>query len=162
VVTALPNYPERRIHDGYRRRLRTTERKAGVTINRSWLRVRPEERFHDKALYELSFAACSSVVAARRLRDADVLVCVVPCLLAAAAAARLVRRRPGTRLVLWVQDLVLEGALALDDVGSDERRLLALAQRVETSTFRAASRIVVCSPGFRDHLTAKGVDGERI
>jgi colanic acid biosynthesis glycosyl transferase WcaI len=161
VVTAFPNYPERRIHDGYRGLWRS-ERMAGVGVHRSWLRVRPEEGFRDKALYELSFAAGSAPVAARRLRDADVLVCVVPSLLAAAAAARLVRRHPQTRLVLWVQDLVLQGALALGDVGAVERRLLSAVRRLETQAFRAADRIVVCSPGFRDHLTAQGLDGERI
>jgi colanic acid biosynthesis glycosyl transferase WcaI len=162
VVTAFPNYPERRIHDGYRGRLWRSERLAGVAVNRSWLRVRPEERFRDKVLYELSFAAGSAPVAARRLREADVLVCVVPSLLAAAAAARLVRRHPETRLVLWVQDLVLQGALALEDVRAVERRLLAAAHRLETKTFRAADRIVVCSPGFRDYLTRAGLDERRI
>jgi colanic acid biosynthesis glycosyl transferase WcaI len=162
VVTAFPNYPERRIHDTYRRRLWRSEHVTGVDVHRSWLRVRPEERFRDKVLYELSFAACSAPLASRRLRGADVLVCVVPSLLAAAAAARLVRRHSSTKLVLWVQDLVLQGALALEDVGAVERRMLAAARRLEARAFRAADRVVVCCPGFRDYLMGTGLDEQRI
>ena len=118
VVTGLPNYPERTIFPGYRGRLSLTERWEAVPVHRSWLRVRRGERFVDKALYELSFATFSAPAVARRVRRADVLLCVVPCLSAALAGAALVRTaRPRTRLVLWVQDLVLRAASAVPDLG---------------------------------------------
>lgn len=157
VVTALPSYPQRRLHDGYRGRLRVTERRGGVLVHRTWLRVRPAETFLDKALYEASFAATSLPLVARRARRADVLVCVVPTLGAAAASALL----PVRRRVLWVQDLVPAGALALAP-GRGARRALEAAERVEAFAARRAHRVVVCSPGFRDHFVARGVDARRV
>jgi colanic acid biosynthesis glycosyl transferase WcaI len=165
VVTALPNYPSRVIPRDYRGAPWRTERLGGVTVHRSWLRVRPEERFVDKVLYELTFAACSLPRTLRRLASADVVVCVVPSLVAAVAATRAVRllpraRRP--RMVLWVQDLVLDGALAVDGVGNAQRRLLRLVAHAERSALLAADRVVVCSPGFRDRFVARGVPRRRI
>ena len=135
VVTALPNYPERRIHPGYRGKIWLSERRGDVGLHRSWLRARPRERFVDKALYELSFAALSTPAAIRRIARADVVLCVVPCLSAAAGSTVLVRaaRASGrrVRLVLWVQDLVLRAASSLDDLGPGACRLIGLAGGVE-------------------------------
>ncbi len=91
IVTAFPNYPERTIHEGYRGSIWRSERRGKVDVHRSWLRVKPGERFADKILYEASFTALSLPRVIRRARRADVLVCVVPSLLAAAASAGLAR-----------------------------------------------------------------------
>ena len=166
VVTALPNYPERRIHPGYRGKIWLSERRGDVGLHRSWLWARPRERFVDKALYELSFAALSTPAAIRRIAQADVVLCVVPCLSAAAGSTVLVRaaRASGrrVRLVLWVQDLVLRAASSLDDLGPGACRLIGLAGGVEKAVFRAADRLVVCSPVFAEHAERLGVDPERI
>jgi colanic acid biosynthesis glycosyl transferase WcaI len=166
VVTAMPNYPSRRIAPGYHGALWRSERLGDVDVHRSWLRVRPEESLGDKALYELTFAAFSLPQVVRRLRTADVLLCVVPSLLAACSAAALVRaaaavgRRP--RLVLWIQDLVLVAAASVDGAGGTMRRLLSALRRVELATARGADRVVVCSDGFRDYLVAAGAPAARI
>src|SRR5207245_2639748 len=47
-------------------------------------------------------------------------------------------------------------------VGSRAARVLATVERVERAVFRAADRLVVCSPGFRAYLAAAGVDSARI
>ena len=60
MVTALPNYPERTILPRHHGTRSLTERRGAVTVHRSWLRVRPDERFIDKALYELSFTTFSA------------------------------------------------------------------------------------------------------
>lgn len=158
VVTPMPNYPERRIHDGYRSRLWLTERRGDVLVHRSWLRVRPQERFVDKALYELTASMLAVPRVLARARHADVLICVVPTLLAAAVAT-MVPRRP--RVVLWVQDLVVRAAGAVG-VPGPVRPVLRVAAALERRAVVRADRVVVCSPGFRDHLVHRGVDPERI
>ena len=162
AVTALPNYPTRRIERGYRGLRSCTERRGPVLLHRSWLRVRPGETFVDKVLYELTFATWSLPAAARRIRAADVLVAVVPSLVAAMYGAALRRVLGGPRLVVWLQDLVLQMAPALADLSAPRRTALALAAMPERAAMRAADRLVVCSPGFRDHLVRLGVDRGKI
>lgn len=159
VVAPMPNYPRRRIHDAYRRRVFLTERRReGVVVHRSWLRVRPEERFVDKALYELTAATVSLPLVLRRLRHADVLLCVIPTLLAATYATMLPRR---PRLVLWVQDLVIEAAATVT-MPLAARPALSAGAALERRAVDRADRVVVCSPGFREYFAARGADVSKI
>jgi colanic acid biosynthesis glycosyl transferase WcaI len=160
VVTAVPNYPERRVHAEYRGVLFRSETMNGVRLHRSWLRSRPERSFVDKALYELTISTFALPNALRLARRADVVVCVIPTLLAAAYAGEIARTFR-KRLVLWVQDLVLAAAPAVG-VGPFATRVLSAARRVEQRAARAADLIVVCSPGFREYLVAGGAEPNRI
>jgi colanic acid biosynthesis glycosyl transferase WcaI len=158
VVAPLPNYPERRIQAEYRRRLWVSELRGGVRVQRTWLRARPDEGFLDKALYELTASTFGLPSILRRLRRADVLICVMPTLLAAAYATAL----PGRpRVVLWVQDLVLRGAEALE-LSRGARRLIGGARAIERKAVKGADRLVVCSPGFRDYFVRNGVEANKI
>jgi len=160
VVTAVPNYPERCIHPEYRGVFFRGEMLNGVRVHRSWLRARPERSFADKALYELTISTFALPNALRFARRADVIVCVVPTLLAAAYAAGLARVLK-KRLVLWVQDLVLSAAQSVG-VGTGASRILSAAQRLEQAAVRASDAVVVCSPGFRQYLIEGGADARRI
>jgi putative colanic acid biosynthesis glycosyltransferase WcaI len=160
VVTAVPNYPERRIHPDYRGVFFRSETVNGVRVHRSWLRARPERSFADKALYELTISTFALPNASRLARRADVIVCVVPTLLAATYAACLARTL-NKRLVLWVQDLVLSAAASVG-VGPAASRVLSATQRLEQIAVRAADTVVVCSSGFRDYLVEGGADPRRI
>src|SRR5919204_2283234 len=160
VVTAVPNYPERSIHPAYQRVLFRSETRNGVRVHRSWLRARPERSFADKTLYELTISTFAFPNAVRVARRADVIVCVVPTLLAAAYAAALARALR-KRFVLWVQDLVLSAAPSVG-VGPAASRILSATRRLEQLVVGAADSVVVCSPGFRDYLIAGGADSRRI
>jgi putative colanic acid biosynthesis glycosyltransferase WcaI len=166
VSTALPNYPHRVIFEGYRGSLGMTERRDGVLVRRSWVRARPAESFRDKALYELTFAAFSLPGVVKNLRQTDVLVCVVPSLMAASCAAMLAgfarRRRHTFRYVIWIQDLVLLAAESLDTVSGAKKRLLRSAGRIERKALQGADRIVVCSPGFQEYVCDAGVDSRLV
>jgi colanic acid biosynthesis glycosyl transferase WcaI len=132
----------------------------GVRVHRSWLRARPERSFADKALYELTISTFALPNAVRFARRADVIVCVVPTLLAAAYAAALARVLK-KRLVLWIQDLVLSAAASVG-VGTAASRVVSATRRLEQIAVRAADSVVVCSPGFRDYLIDGGADPRRI
>src|SRR3954454_3662192 len=135
VVTAVPNYPERRVHPDYRGVLFRSEALNGVRIHRSWLRARPERSFADKAMYELTISTFALPNALRLARRADVIVCVVPTLLAATFASGLARVFD-KRLVLWVQDLVLAAAESVG-VGATASRVLTAARRLEQMAVQA-------------------------
>jgi colanic acid biosynthesis glycosyl transferase WcaI len=160
VVTAVPNYPERRIHPGYQRVLFRSETRNGVRVHRSWLRAGPERSFADKALYELTISTFALPNAVRLARRADVIVCVIPTLVAATYAAGLARAFK-KRLVLWVQDLVLSAAASVG-VGPAASRVLSATRRLEQIAVSAADSVIVCSPGFRDYLIAGGAEPRRI
>ena len=161
VVTAFPNYPERRIHKGYERRFRETELDDNVSVHRFWLRVRPRESLIDKGLYEASFAAFSAPRALELLRRADVALCVIPTLLTAGAGA-LAARFTKSRSVLWIQDLVLDAAHAIGPAGKARAAALNAFRSVESLALRNADRVISASPGFVPYLQGRGADPSRI
>jgi colanic acid biosynthesis glycosyl transferase WcaI len=160
AVTPVPNYPERRIRAPYRGRVWLTEETNGVHVHRHWLRVRSPETFLDKAAYEATSATSALRFTIPLAAQADVILCVVPTLLASVYASLMPFR---ARVVLWAQDIVVAAAGSIDTASSGlAKRMLAGAARAERSAARRAERIVVCSPGFIDHYLTLGVEASRI
>jgi colanic acid biosynthesis glycosyl transferase WcaI len=162
VVTTFPHYPQRRIDRRYRGRLWSSESLNGVRIDRSWVYVRPRETFRHKMLYELTASGLALRAALPAILRADVLVCVVPTLTAAFYAALAHAARPRFRLVLWLQDLVLRAAEAVDGTTRIPRRVMHVAGLAERSAVRQADAIIVCSPGFHEYLRKRGVPDPKI
>src|SRR6476469_5913105 len=104
VVTGMPNYPQRRIYDEYQGKLYVTEEKNGVTIQRSFVWVKPKPGLLDRILLDGSFVLTSFLQAMRGWRP-DVILLTVPPLPVSVPAALLgwIRRCP---VVLNLQDIL--------------------------------------------------------
>ena len=132
-----------------------------MKVPRSWLWVRPGERFLDKALYEVSFAALSLPSAVRRLRWADVVLCLVPSL-AATVAGTALARATGTRSVVWLQGPRAAGG-RIARRASRARALGARARRADGGARSAvADHVVVCNPAFASYAIERGVAPDRV
>ena len=59
VITAMPNYPERCIYEGYRGKLFSTNEENGVTVQRSFAWVKPKPGLVDRILLDGSFVLTS-------------------------------------------------------------------------------------------------------
>ncbi len=154
VIAAHPHYPE----PAWGMRLRPyRERRAGIPVLR--LPLWPG-RYSGLARVrqELSFVASLSTIAPL-LPAADVMIVVTPSFPALATAATLAWARR-TPWVMWVQDIVTDGATTTGQL--NEGRLLREARRLERTSYAAASKIVVISEAFRDNLITKGVAAEKI
>lgn len=154
VVTAHPHYPQPAW--GVRRRP-TRERRRGVRVLRLPLWI-GRETTGERVRQELSFTLAQTA-AAGLLPPCDVMVAVSPSFLALApcmAASRL-RRTPW---VLWLQDIVTDGAASTGLLREGPR--LQAARRFERSAYASAHRVVVISETFRRNLVGKGVPDEKI
>lgn len=100
----------------------------------------------------------SLLAAADTLPRADVVIGSSPHLFAAAAAARLARRR-GARFVLEVRDLWPE---SLEVAGRRKGATYGVFRVIADRLYRDADAIIVLAGGVRDHLVARGVPGDRI
>ncbi|MFI5212903.1 MAG: glycosyltransferase family 4 protein [Gemmatimonadales bacterium] len=103
--------------------------------------------------------ACTSFIAGLRVKDVDVVWGTSPPITQAATAlmiARL-RRRP---FVFEVRDLWPDFAVDLGVLRSGV--IVALARWLERLLYRRADALIINSPGFRDHLVARGADPARV
>lgn len=112
VITGMPNYPQREIYDGYKGKWYVTEQKNGVTIQRSYLRIKSKPKLIDRLLLELSFIFTSLPQAFNGERP-DLILLTVPPLLVSLPATLLglFYKCP---VVLNVQDILPKALYASD------------------------------------------------
>ncbi|MCB0782498.1 MAG: hypothetical protein KDC03_23665, partial [Flavobacteriales bacterium] len=103
VLTAMPNYPEMRIHAAYRGKWHVREQMDGMTVHRVWLFTSPGSGIVRRLLNYFSFVFTSLVSGLIRLRRSDVLFVESPPLFLGITAMVLARAK-GARLVFNVSD----------------------------------------------------------
>ncbi len=158
VITGMPNYPQRQIYDGYRGKLYVNEQKNGVTIQRSYLRIKSKPNLVDRLLLELSFVFTSLPQALNGKRP-DVILLTVPPLLVCLPAT-LIGWLYNCPVVLNVQDILPEAGVR---VGLIKNKLMIQAlEALEKFAYRTAHTISVIADGFVDNLKNKGVPANKI
>jgi colanic acid biosynthesis glycosyl transferase WcaI len=158
VVTGMPNYPQRRIYEGYRGNLYLTELTNGVAVQRSYVWVRPKPTLLDRLLLEVSFVGTSFIHALRGKRP-DVIFITAPPLPVAVPAALLgwIHRTP---IILNLQDILPDAAVHVGLLKNP--KLIHIFERLEQFAYRIATKTTVIAEDFVDHLLQKGVPAHKI
>lgn len=158
VVTGMPNYPQRRIYEGYRGKLYLTELTNGVAIQRSYVWVRPKPSLLDRLLLEASFVVTSFVHALRGKRP-DIIFITAPPLPVCLPAALLgwLHRTP---IILNLQDILPEAAIHVGLLKNP--KLIRIFEALEMFAYRTATKVSVIADDFVDHLLQKQVPAHKI
>lgn len=159
VLTGMPNHPTGIVHSGYRHKVWMRERVDGVDVVRTWLYATPNENVLKKTLGHLSFMVTSVVLGWRATGRPDVVVVSSPTFFSIASAWLLARAKRA-RLVVEVRDLWPAIFVELGVVTN--RTIIRLLERLELLAYRAADVVVTVSEGFRDHITARGIDPGKV
>ncbi|PLZ85097.1 colanic acid biosynthesis glycosyltransferase WcaI [Fischerella muscicola CCMEE 5323] len=158
VVTAMPNYPERRIYDAYKKKLYLTEYKNGVQIQRSYVWIRPQPNLLDRVLLDASFVVTSFVPALMGWRP-DVILATSPSL-PVCVPTTVLGWLQNCPVVLNLQDILPEAAI---HVGLIKNQLLVKAfTALEKFAYRTATKISVIADGFVENLLNKDVKANKI
>ncbi|MBD2450297.1 WcaI family glycosyltransferase [Nostoc sp. FACHB-152] len=158
VVTAMPNYPERQIYEGYRGKFYLNEYKNGVQIQRSYVWIRPQPNLLDRIMLDASFVVTSFFPALLGWRP-DVILSTSPSLPVCIPAALLgwLRACP---VVLNLQDILPEAAV---HVGLLKNKfLIKVFAALEKFAYHSASKVSVIADGFVENLLTKGVKADKI
>ena len=158
VLTAVPNFPEGRIYDGYRNRL-TRETVDGIETLRVPMYVAPNQGTVRRTLSYLSFMISAAWFAGKVRRRPEVVVATSPQFFAALGGWQVARRFQVPFVLeirdLWPDSIVAVGALP-------DSPLIRLFRRLERFVYRKADHIVVVTESFRDKLIADGVPPEKL
>ncbi|MDF5723469.1 MAG: glycosyltransferase family 4 protein [Rhizonema sp. PD37] len=158
VITGMPNYPQRQIYNSYRGKWYVTEQKNGVTVQRSYLRIKSKPNLIDRLLLELSFVFTSLPQALNGPRP-DVILLTVPPLLVSIPAA-LLGRLYNCPVVLNVQDILPEAAVSVGLIKN--KFIIRSFEALEKFAYRSAKSISVIADGFVKNLIEKGVPAEKM
>lgn len=158
VVTAMPNYPERRIYKEYQGQWYLSEQRNGVHVQRSLVLIRPQPSLLDRVLLDGSFMINSFPQAFTGWRP-DVILATVPPL-PVCIPATLVGKLRGCPVVLNIQDIQHEAAV---HVGLLKNKMVIRAfTQLEKFACRNADKISVIAEGFVENLLDKGIPAEKI
>lgn len=158
VITGMPNYPQRQIYEGYRGKLYSTEERNGVTIQRSYMWVKPKPNLIDRVLLDSSFVFTSFFQALRGWRP-DVILLTVPPLPVCVPAA-LLSWFHNCPIVLNVQDILPEAAVHVGLLKN--KTMIRVFEALEKFAYRTAYTISVIADGFVENLEIKGVPSSKL
>ncbi|MBU7581408.1 MAG: glycosyltransferase family 4 protein [Nostoc sp. TH1S01] len=158
VITGMPNYPQREIYQGYQGKWYFTEKINGVTIQRSYLRIKSKPNLLDRLLLELSFILTSLPQALKGKRP-DVILLTIPPLLVTLPAA-ILGKLYNCPVVLNVQDILPEAAVRVGLMTN--KRMIRFCEFLEKFAYRNAQTISVIADGFLENLVSKGVSPKKI
>ncbi|MBW4505302.1 MAG: glycosyltransferase family 4 protein [Scytonematopsis contorta HA4267-MV1] len=158
VITGMPNYPERQIYEGYQGKFYITELKEGVTIQRSYLRIKSQPNLLDRLLLELSFVFSSLPQAFNGWRP-DIILLTVPPLLVSLPAT-LLSRLYKCPVVLNVQDILPEAAIRVGLLKN--KWMIRILEIIEKFAYKNAHTISVIADGFVENIVKKGVSPSKI
>lgn len=157
MVTTFPYYPEWSKRPGDRGILFRNDHHRGVPVYRCWHYVPYPVGRGKRILHELTFGF-TGFLRALILPKPDLIVVVSPPLILT-AAAWLLSLLKGCPYIVHVQDLPLDGVLALKLMNPGWR--MRCLKAVESFVYRRAAFVSGISPGMVAALRSKGVTRER-
>ncbi|MEH2154768.1 glycosyltransferase family 4 protein [Nostoc sp.] len=158
VITGMPNYPQREIYDEYRGKWYVNEQKNGVTIQRSYLRIKSKPNLLDRLLLELSFVFTSLPQTFKGKRPNVIILTVPP--LFGTLPAKIFSCLYNCPLILNVQDILPEAAVRVGLLKN--KWMIRTLTALEKFAYQTAHTISVIADGFGDNLVNKGVPVNKI
>ncbi len=152
VLTAFPNHPTGVVPPEWRPRLRDLtyyENVEGIRVVRTWLLPLPNRKAHERMLNYGSFCI-SAAWRGLEIPRPDVVIATSPQLLVGLSGwwISFWKRAP---FIFEVRDLWPESLSAVG-MGTENSLLLRVLGRIAGFLYRKATRIVVVTSAFKDHL----------
>ncbi|MEO1589999.1 MAG: glycosyltransferase family 4 protein [Cyanobacteria bacterium J06632_22] len=158
VVTAMPNYPERKIYPDYRGKLFAEEERNGVRIQRCFVAIRPNPGLVTRVLLDGSFSLLSLFQALKGWRP-DVILSTSPSLPASVPVA-VVKTLFSCPVVLSLQDILPEAAVQTGLITN--KVAIRAFELLEKFAYASVDRIAVITPSFAENLLNKGVFSKKM
>ncbi len=155
VLTAMPNYPQMKIYDGYRNKFFKTEIMNELEVYRSWIFVSKNKSIFSRLVNYFSFVISSFFAGLFKLPKADYLICESPPLFLGITAL-LLSKLKGTKLIFNVSDLWPESAEKLGLVKN--KLLLKVSKSLEEFIYKKSFFITGQTQGIVNNISSRFPD----
>ena len=152
VLTAFPNYPEGRVADAYRHKLRMIDHWCGLRVVRTWIYATPSKGFIARLGNYFSFVLSSIIFGTRDVGEQDVVIVESPPLFLGLAGL-VISRMKRARMVFNVSDLWPESAVALGVIRN--RLLIGFAGRLERFIYQRSDLISGQTRGIISNIATR-------
>ena len=158
MLTGFPNYPGRRVFEGYRKKLFLRETIDGIEVVRTWIFANPSEAYWSRVLNWGTFCLTSFVGGLLAVGKPDVVYAVLPPLPLGVTSILLAKMK-GARVVCAVEDIYPMIAVELGILKNP--LLIRFFSGMERWVYRHADGLVAISEGFKRHLVGSGADASK-
>lgn len=157
VITAAPNFPQGKVYDGYKNKLWQEENIDGIRVIRVWTYIVANKGFVRRTLDFISFSV-SSFLAGLFVKT-DIIVATSPQFFTALSGRTLHfwKRKPWIMEVrdLWPESIKTVGAM-------NDNLFIKYFEWEEKRCYKSAKKIVVVTDSFKEILTKRGIDPNKI
>ena len=156
VITAMPYYPEWKIHSLYQHRLWHTETIDGVVVQRCPLYVPKKVSGVKRMIHEFSFLLSSSIYWIKALfQTHDVVICISPPfhLGFMVWVYKVIKNTP---VIYHIQDLQVDAARNLGILKNEA--LLTILEKFERFLLHRMTKVSSLSDGMKQNILKKGID----
>ncbi len=152
VLTAMPNYPQMKIHQNYKGKCYCKETLNELKIHRAWIYVSQSKSIISRLLNYFSFVITAFFIGAFKLKKQDILMVESPPLFLGITAYLLAKLK-GAKLLFNVSDLWPESAEKLGIITN--KTLLSMATKLEEFCYRKASLISGQTQGIVNNISER-------
>jgi glycosyltransferase involved in cell wall biosynthesis len=155
VLTAMPNYPQMKVYEGYTGKFYLQESMNGLQVHRTWIYTTTSKGIFKRLLNYFSFVFTSFFVGWFKLGKFDFILCESPPLFLGKTAYAL-KKLKGARLLFNVSDLWPESAERLGLVTNSF--FLKSATKLEEFLYRQADLISGQTQGIVKNISSRFPD----
>lgn len=152
ILTAMPNYPQMRIMDGYRNKCHKRETIDGIPVLRSWIYVKSSKSIFHRLMNYFSFVFSSFFAGWFRTGSVDYILCESPPLFLG-ITAYLLSKLKGAGMIFNVSDLWPESAEKLGLIRS--KLLLGMSTRLEECLYKKSVLISGQTKGIVSNISGR-------
>ena len=152
VLTAMPNYPQMKIHQNYKGKCYCKETLNELKIHRAWIYVSQSKSIISRLLNYFSFVISAFFIGAFKLKKQDVLMVESPPLFLGITAYLLAKLK-GAKLLFNVSDLWPESAEKLGIISN--KFLISMATKLEEFCYKKSSLISGQTQGIVNNISTR-------
>jgi glycosyltransferase involved in cell wall biosynthesis len=138
VLTAMPNYPQMKIHEAYVGKKYVFETLEGIPVHRSSIYIPKSKSIIQRLMNYFSFVYSSGRTGVNKVGDVDIIMCESPPLFLGWSALYL-KRKKKAKLIFNVSDLWPESAEKLGVVTN--KWMLKLAYNLEEKLYKRSTLV---------------------
>ena len=152
VLTAMPNYPQMKIHEGYENKKYVYEEIEGIPVHRASIYLPKNKSIIQRLLNYFSFVYSSAKIGIHKIGEVDVIMCESPPLFLGYSALYL-KRKKNAKLIFNVSDLWPESAEKLGVVTN--KWMLKLAYRLEKKLYHKSILVTGQTQGICKNINER-------
>jgi glycosyltransferase involved in cell wall biosynthesis len=152
VLTAMPNYPQMKIYNGYEGKNYMYEEIEGIPVHRASIYLPKNKSIIQRLLNYFSFVYSSAKIGKNKIGDVDIIMCESPPLFLGYSALYL-KRKKKAKLIFNVSDLWPESAEKLGVVTN--KWMLKLAYRLEKKLYQKSILVTGQTQGICKNINMR-------